>query len=190
MVRANGDYSLVVVGLTLAGLGIYRLIRTYERKQDSRFLDEDRVLNKLCYHFDANYSVAVDYELPDGQVVPYLVLGPPGVLLFERWDRPGRVEERNGTWRREHEEKVTEHPNPRKKNTERVESVRDLLGENVPVNSLLVVTTRKAERDPLEADDVVHLRNLLDAVRNRTNESSLNWEEVNELEGKLGLGPD
>lgn len=192
--RVKGDYSLIVVGVTLAGLGIYRLSKSYGRKRGWGMIDEDRVLNKLKYHFDANYSVAVDYDLPGGDLVTYLVLGPPGVLILERWGHPGTVEEIDGSWRREYQDEIDEHPNPRERNADRVEAVRSLLGEEwarrIPVESLVVVTTRKAEGEPLRADDVVHLRNLLDAVRGRTTDSSLSWEEVNELEERFGLERD
>jgi hypothetical protein len=192
VLRVREDYSFIVVGLTMTLLGLYRLRSYYTPSKDQRFLDEDRVLNRLKHSLDANYSVVRKYSLPDDNVdVPYLVLGPPGLVVLHRWDQPGEIRSENGTWVVESDGESERHDNPLTDLERDVQFLESFLRrkdeERVPVQGRLVLMKHTAEGEVMEDERVVFLRDLPGSLVPETGEAPLNWEAIDRLEDVLEL---
>jgi hypothetical protein len=199
--RASDNYSLIVIGTTLVCLGLVRLWRRYESGSDTEtgLNQEDRLLGKLGRELDANYTVVVNFEIDDEQTIPYLVLGPHGVMILDTLNFNGTVEpdQFQERWKLKSDSDTEDDseaeqmiPNPISLNETRTmalkQQLRDTGFEAVPVTHRLVLLNYSLEGEPLNTDTVVLLRELDEEIT-RFDHTPLSWEEIDDIESALAL---
>ncbi len=193
ILRAREDYSFVIVGLTLTLLGLYRLRSLYKSSSENGLLEyDDRLITKLQHSLDANYSVVLKYSFPDYDgTVPYVVLGPSGLFVVHRWEHTGEIHVENDEWVVEREQGTDRYKSPFVELERDVQSMESFLRRNnesrIEVNGRVVMMKHTAEGEVLDDDRVVYLRDLSESLVPETDDSPLDWEELNRLEEVLGL---
>lgn len=192
VLRVRQDYSFVVVGLTLTLLGLYRLRSLYGPSRKKALIENDRLLTKFEHSLDANYSVVRNYSLPEAEEeIPYLVLGPSGVFSIRRWDHSGEIRVENEEWVVTSEDRAERFQSPMKDLKRDVQLLGSFLRRNnekgVPVEGRLVLMKNTTNGTTWEDERVVYLRNLPESLVPETDESPLDWEDVDRLEEVLGL---
>jgi len=192
VLRVRQDYSFIVVGLTVTLLGLYRLRTLYRPTRKSTFHENDRLLTKLEHSLDPNYSVILNYSLPEDEgVIPYFVLGPSGLYVIRRWEYFGRIHQEDGEWVVEKEDRTDRYENPLDKLDRDVQFMESFLRRNsekdVPVEARVVLMKHTTKGTVREDKRVVYLQDLPESLTPETDETSLDWEDVDRLEEVLGL---
>jgi hypothetical protein len=199
VLRVRADYSLIVMGGTLLGLGIFRLSRHQGYWKRDSAMEDDRILRALNLQLDSNYTVAVNYSISEDYSVPYLVLGPTGMFILDSWSEKGTVREgeEDHTWDILEQENDDQDPtitktvdNPLRRQNQRRRALNQKLAENglggIPLYDKLVLLTHKADGEPLETDRVVLLRDLTETISEKK-KLVLDWETMDDIERTLSL---
>lgn len=196
VLRARDTYSLIVIGLSLLGLGSFRLWQRarIKNRDGSIPLEDDRLLRSLRLKLNANYSIVLNYPLSDEDSIPYMVLGPTGVFVMDTWSKKGEVleSESGRKWIVEgSDEGETETVrNPVVENERRIQKLRDSVdkpGLLKPLHNCVVLLGRRADCDVLRDENVIEINDLMSVMRSDEAEDVLDWEDVDDLERLLDL---
>ncbi|MFB6226793.1 MAG: nuclease-related domain-containing protein [bacterium] len=201
VLRVQETYQLILIGAVLFSLGLFRL---WQRSKIREFnstgvVEDDRVLRLLKHNLNANYSLIIDYPLPNDEFIPYLILGPPGVFVLDTWELKGTVIDEGGPlkWTVKREGNTEEDdgtskevPDPVVRNKRRVQSLKDSLekpGLLRPIHHYVILIGRRADDPPLQSDSVIEISELVRTVKSDETNQVLSWEDVEDLERLLGL---
>ncbi len=198
VLRTTGSDDLLVLGggfLVIAAIRLFSRFQQEEKKKKKN-RGMDRILFRLKERLTPEYSISLSYPVGENMRIDYLIVGPGGIFVVQRFEKKGYISGGAGEelWLQkssEDDSQETKIENPVILNKKKINLLRKKLEDlppplpSIKPYNCITFTYHKVDGPVLEYPEIFKMDELCSYIRDCEKTARLDWETVKDLENYL-----